>query len=143
MSELDGTSQPPSLRLELSCDFAEVRGAAHTVHGYLAKQGCSDGELMDCEFALVEACNNAIKYADEAGRKQSVLVEARCDAEAIELQVSDHTPGFDWPEKVSLPDAESEHGRGVYLIQTLMDSAQYSRGPGGNVLRLRKKRNGA
>jgi anti-sigma regulatory factor (Ser/Thr protein kinase) len=140
MSEPSGTSQPAALRLVLACEFAESRRAAQAVRAFLALQGCGDGDLMDCELALVEAVNNAIKYASEAGRQQPVLVEARCDAEMIELEVKDHTPGFDWPEKVELPDQETEHGRGLYLIQTLMDSAQYTRIDGENSLRLRKQR---
>jgi anti-sigma regulatory factor (Ser/Thr protein kinase) len=140
MSEPSGTSQPAALRLALACDFAESRRAAQAVRAFLAQQGCSDSDLMDCELALVEAINNAVKYASPFGRNQPVLVEARCDAQVIQLQVKDHTPGFDWPKKVDLPDPETEHGRGLYLIETLMDSAQYTRNNSENTLLLRKRR---
>jgi anti-sigma regulatory factor (Ser/Thr protein kinase) len=67
-------------------------------------------------------------------------VEAFCDSCQVEMRITDHTPGFNWPTHAALPDCESESGRGVFLIQSLMDSAHYVRGTGQNVLVLRAKR---
>ena len=58
----------------------------------------------------------------------------------IELRVNDHTPGFDWPQKIKLPVDQSERGRGLYLIRKIMDSASYLRGRGQNSLVMCKRR---
>jgi serine phosphatase RsbU (regulator of sigma subunit) len=88
----------------------------------------------------VEACNNAIKYAPGPARTRPVGVEIACSAEQLELRVTDHTAGFEWPERAELPPPESESGRGIFLIQSMMDSAHYLRGKSENILVLRKSR---
>jgi serine/threonine-protein kinase RsbW len=134
------TAHSSVLRLTLACNLAEVRRAALTLYQFLAGQGCTEREVLDSELALVEACNNAILHADEAGRSHSVLVEASCNPLEIEMRITDHTHGFEMPQKPVLPGPNSERGRGLYLIQTLMDSADYKRGSTENTLVLRKRR---
>src|ERR1700749_3880676 len=104
------------------------------------EQGCGEEILTACDLALVEACNNAIKYAPETARAKPVGVEVACSADQLELRVTDHTPGFEWPEKIELPPPESESGRGLFLIHSLMDSAHYLRGRKENILSMRKSR---
>ncbi len=140
MPEIPGASRPAALRFELPCELGQVRHAAQTVHRFLAEQGCDDQVLSACDLALVEACNNAVKYAPESSRSEPVLVEATSGNGFVELRVTDHTSGFEWPKKIELPDPESESGRGLYLIQSLMDNVNYLRGQNHNTLVLRKSR---
>jgi anti-sigma regulatory factor (Ser/Thr protein kinase) len=140
MAEATSALLPPGLVVHLACDLEKVRDAADAARRFLTEQGCWAADVLDCELALVEACNNAIQYASPENREKPVMVEVSCAPSAIELRVSDHTPGFDWPEQVSLPDADREHGRGLYLIQSVMDSVQYLRSPGKNTLVLRRRR---
>src|SRR5579871_6082733 len=138
MPEISGAIRPAVLRIALPCDLTQVRGAAQTVHQFLGEQKCDEQVLSACDLALVEACNNAIKYAPDTARDNPVMVEVICGQDLIELRVTDHTPGFNFPTKVELPNPDSESGRGLYLIQTVMDSANYFRGHGANILELRK-----
>jgi serine phosphatase RsbU (regulator of sigma subunit)/anti-sigma regulatory factor (Ser/Thr protein kinase) len=140
MPEISGASRPATLRFALPCELNQVRQAAQTVHRFLMEQGCGEDILTACDLALVEACNNAIKYASESSRTRPVGVDIACTAEQLEIRITDHTPGFDWPERVELPPPESESGRGLFLIQSLMDSANYLRGKAENILVLRKSR---
>src|SRR5579862_7648329 len=140
MPEIPGASRPAALQLALPCELNQVRHAAQTVHRFLMEQGCEEEMLTACDLALVEACNNAIKYAPESARAQPVIVDIVCTARQIELRVTDHTHGFEWPKHIELPPPESESGRGLYLIQSLMDSAAYLRGNDENILVLRKSR---
>ena len=95
---------------------------------------------MDCELVLVEGCNNAIKYARPDAASQPVIVEVSVEPNEIELRITDHGPGFTWPETARLPDAEKESGRGVYLIRALTDYSAYLRRSTENILVLRKRR---
>src|SRR5579862_1240647 len=90
------SSQPLVLRLYPGCDAGEVRAAAQQIHGFLAGQGWSNDELMSFDLALVEAGNNAVRYADEAARAQPILIETVCEEQQVEFRVHDHTPGFEW-----------------------------------------------
>jgi serine phosphatase RsbU (regulator of sigma subunit)/anti-sigma regulatory factor (Ser/Thr protein kinase) len=128
------------LRLSPGCDAGEVRAAVQQLHLFLKEQGWDDDDLMSFDLALVEAGNNAVRYADDAGRKQPILVEAICEEKQLEFRVHDHTAGFEWPRKIELPPPDSESGRGIYLIHKLMDWVGYFRGPGENILIMRKAR---
>ena len=131
---------PALFRLSVPCDLRQVRGAVQHIHRFLSEQGCAEKEIMDCELVLAEACNNAIEYASPQARSQPFLIETTCSACEIEMRIKDQTPGFEWPQTPNLPGPESEHGRGLYLIRTLMDYSEYIRGPSSNVLVLRKRR---
>ena len=124
------------LRLETGCEYAAVRSAAQTARQWLAEQKLTDMELSEWELLMVEAGNNAVKHSDAAARQQSIIFEISLGESEIELRVTDHTPGFDWPEQIELPDEESEHGRGLFLIQSLASHANYLRSRRGNTLVL-------
>jgi serine phosphatase RsbU (regulator of sigma subunit)/anti-sigma regulatory factor (Ser/Thr protein kinase) len=129
-----------AFRLSLACDLAEVRPAAQLVREFLAEQGLHEEEFIPCELAVAEACNNAIQYASDSGRQQPVIIEVVCNCANVELRVQDHTPGFDLPAKVRLPKRDSERGRGLFLIRTLMDGTTYLRGKNENALVMVKTR---
>lgn len=129
-----------TLQLWLECDLIEVRPVALAVSSFLRDQMIGEETVQACELALVEACNNAVRYALEEGRKEPVQVDVICGSEQIELRVSDHTPGFDLPSQVELPSPEHESGRGLFLIQSVMDAVRYLRGREGNCLVMKKKR---
>jgi len=131
---------PARFHLPMSCDVSAVPGVAKMVRGFLLHQGCTEHEVNDCELALVEACNNAVLYAAPGPIECEVVVEAISSLEEIELRVTDHTPGLKWPERANLPDSTSEGGRGLFIIQAVMDATRYFRDPSGNTLVLQKRR---
>ncbi len=126
--------------VELACELARVPSAVEHASRFLLEQGCTEPEIRDCELALVEGCNNAVQHAPTHARRRSVVIRVRCAPQVIELRVIDHTEGFDWPGEVALPNPETEHGRGLYLIRSVMTETQYLRSPGENTLVLRKLR---
>jgi serine phosphatase RsbU (regulator of sigma subunit)/anti-sigma regulatory factor (Ser/Thr protein kinase) len=136
------SSRSVALKLLLPCSLSDVRPAVLQVSQFLKDQGLTGDELGACELALAEACNNAVQYAHPSSRDARIAVDVRCDPQAVELQIRDHTAGFDWPAASTLPDPEQERGRGLFLIRSLMDEARYFRGPGANCLVLQKNRNG-
>ena len=142
-SEEFPTSQAVTLRLALQCDLAQVRPMSASIREFLREHGAANEEIQASELAIAEACNNAIKYVTGAGREKAIEVEVLCGPEQLELRVNDNTGGFEWPEELLLPELDQENGRGLYLIQSLMDRVQYFRGRGENCLVMRRKRTGA
>jgi serine phosphatase RsbU (regulator of sigma subunit)/anti-sigma regulatory factor (Ser/Thr protein kinase) len=130
----NGISKPAALRLEVPCDLAQVRPAAKQVADFLASQGCTKDDITPCGIALVEACNNAIKYAPSESTSLPIRIQALVTDDAVELGVTDHTLGFEWPAQAKLPAQESESGRGLYLIRSVTSQASYLRGQGENLL---------
>ena len=144
-------SMPDSKRLEFPCNVAAGREAARTLKDFLASRGFDEETLFACELALTEACNNAVQhYRPSAKRGESdtinghngappISAEVVVSGKTIELRVTDRTPGFAYPGKLPPPIAETTTGRGLFLIQSMMDTVQYERGDDLNVLIMTKQ----
>lgn len=98
---------------------------------------------MACELAMVEGCNNAVLYCEEAGRSKPIVMHAITDDNTLELRIEDHTPGFTLPLQSRLPEHESESGRGIFLMRSIMDDVSYEKAAAGNTLILKKYGSGA
>lgn len=129
-----------SHRIAFRCDLAEARTATRLLCAFLGEQGLDASELFNFELCLAEACNNAVQYAGDAGAVQAIVAEAVCCDASVELRVHDHTPGFTLPPRPETISPERESGRGLFIIQSLMDEVRYFRGGDRNVLTMRKAR---
>lgn len=129
-----------NIRLPMACQIEEVRGVARKASEFLCRNGLSENELMSCELALVEACNNAVLYSESSRQLDPIEIELSCDKSLVEIRVHDHTAGFDLPQKAELAEMESESGRGIFIMQSLMDCVDYHIGIGENILTMRKQR---
>jgi serine phosphatase RsbU (regulator of sigma subunit) len=69
-----------------------------------------------------------------------VEIAVTCNQLTVELRVSDHTPGFRLPDRMELPEPDSDRGRGLFLIHALMDKVNYFRSDGQNTLVLHLNR---
>jgi uncharacterized protein YigA (DUF484 family) len=58
----------------------------------------------------------------------------------VEVRITDHTAGFDWPREIKLPESDAERGRGIYLMKSLTDEIFYLRSAEKNTLVLRRTR---
>jgi serine phosphatase RsbU (regulator of sigma subunit)/anti-sigma regulatory factor (Ser/Thr protein kinase) len=134
------TAPPLTIRLAFASDASAVRTVATAVRNFLAGQDVSEKELFACELCVTEASTNAVQYAQGAGGELKIVAEAFFTPGQIELRVTDHTAGFDLPERIPAPSPLKERGRGLYLIQSMMDEVRYLRGATENILIMRKKR---
>ncbi len=93
---------------------------------------CADGKEFYIETALREALANAIIHGAELNPEKSVQVIVACDeGRGILIIVRDPGRGFS-PESIPSPilghNVFSTHGRGIFLINQLMDHVEYRRG---------------
>lgn len=88
-------------------------------------------------LVLTEAMTNAIQHANEGDPDKEVHITITILDRILNIKVYDQGQGFDIS---ALPPANqlSDHGRGVYIIRTLMDHVSYRRHNGGNVLEMVK-----
>lgn len=93
---------------------------------------------MSIDLAFTEAANNAVFYVLDEFRDDDIVIEALVENDMVEVRIKDHTRGFDFPEKVALPEEESESSRGIYIIYALMDEVRYLRALSENCLVMRK-----
>jgi serine/threonine-protein kinase RsbW len=83
---------------------------------------------------------NAIEHGSPGDPKNTVRICISIEDKNLCVRVYDHGQGFDL-ESVSAPEFADmeEHGRGIFVIRSLMDSVEYRKTDGGNVLEMRKK----
>ncbi len=98
------------------------------------------GKEFEIEMALREALANAILHGCKGDASKQVECSVSGDQEqGILIVVRDPGSGFD-PSTIPSPTDESnlqsEHGRGILLINKLMDEVNHERN--GTVIRMRK-----
>ena len=102
---------------------------------------CAGGKEFEIELALTEALANAVEHGCGGDPRKRAQVCVGCDPErGLLIVVRDPGPGFD-PAQVPSPvvgeRVYSRGGRGIFLINRLMDHVTYARG--GTEIRLRKQ----
>ena len=98
---------------------------------------------LNVPVALSEALSNAILYGNGEDPGKQVRVRAQVDDEQLILEVADEGGGFDLEEETNDPtqleNIEREDGRGLFLMQQLMDRVERF-DDHGNVIRLTLRR---
>jgi serine/threonine-protein kinase RsbW len=129
------------LDMELPGDASAISGAVERVLTLAKESGCAQGKEFEIETALREALANAIRYGCEHNPSKTVQLSVSCDqARGMLIVVRDPGPGFDpgqVPSPVAGDNLYSNHGRGIYLINELMDHVEY--GHGGTEIRMVKR----
>jgi anti-sigma regulatory factor (Ser/Thr protein kinase) len=133
-------ARPATLRLIFDPDFSSARAVSAAIRGFLAEQRVPEKELFSYELCIAEACYNAIEYAEGAAREFRPVADVLFTRDQVELRVTDHTAGFALPARIPPPSPMNERGRGLFLIQSVMDEVRYLRGPNENTLVMRKRR---
>ncbi len=90
-------------------------------------------------LAVTEAVANAIKHCTKLDPSNTVRIRACIDDKGLLIEVFDHGQGFDLKDaQAAEADSLQEHGRGLFLIRSVMDSVEYRKDDGWNVLKMRK-----
>jgi len=102
-----------------------------------------DGSEIDIETAVREAVANAMVHGNGENPSKRVYVECRCYTDReVSITIRDEGAGFDTsavPDPTTPESRLCEHGRGIYLMKTLMDEISFDES--GTVVHMRKKSN--
>ena len=105
------------------------------------EKGCAGDNEFEIELSLREALANAILYGCANDPEKKVQVCVSCDDQrGILIVVRDPGDGFDpnsLPSPVMGQNIFSKGGRGIFLINQLMDEVTFERG--GTEIRMRKR----
>jgi len=108
-----------------------------TLTTYLTANGIDDAASRMIVLCADEALINAVAHA--AGSPVGVFADLRDDH--LTLEVSDGGPGFD-PSQLDTdaePDLMGEHGRGLFLINNLMDEFEILSDERGTTLHMERE----
>ena len=128
------------LNMEVPGDRMAVTPVVDRIMTVVRDMGCAEGKEHAIELAVQEALANAVIHGCAEDPSRSVQVSVACDEErGMLIVVRDPGPGFD-PREVPSPitgqNLYADSGRGIYLINQLMDEVHYSKG--GTEIWMRK-----
>jgi serine/threonine-protein kinase RsbW len=128
------------LEVQIAATVEAIGEVIDRVMHIVRQMKCSEGKEFEIELALREALANAVVHGAKLNPDKQVQLCVACDEQrGMLIVVRDPGEGFD-PAQVPSPilgeNVFSEHGRGIYLINTLMDEVSYERG--GTEIHMRK-----
>jgi serine/threonine-protein kinase RsbW len=122
------------VRLDMSLvgDVHAIDPAVKAIMEIVAQMTCGKGSEFEIETALRESLANAIVHGCGEDRERTVKISVGCDeGRGMIIVVRDPGPGFD-PSKLPNPvegqQIFSESGRGIFLINQLMDEVRFRKG---------------
>src|SRR5579862_3244326 len=125
----DGSKFDLKLSVTLAADRDAVDPVVRSVMEVVRETKCAFGREDDIELALTEALANAVVHGARNDPSKIVECDVACDQhQGILIVVRDPGPGFD-PANVPDPcqgeNIYSHHGRGIFLINQLMDEVRF------------------
>lgn len=133
---------PASTHFEvmLAADIRTISPVVTWVMYLVSEMKYGAGKEFEIELALREALANAVLHGCNADPSKRIECSVTSDQDrGILIVVRDPGNGFD-TTKIPCPTNEqnvfSDHGRGIFLINTLMDEVQFERN--GAEIHMRK-----
>ena len=142
LSQCEFEAENLILRLDL-CVPGEVSAVSPVVRQIMTviqETGCAAGKEFEVEVALQEALANAVVHGCKEDPEKQVQISVACDENrGMLVVIRDPGSGFDasdLPSPVEGQQLYRDHGRGVFLINRLMDEVRYEHG--GREIWMRK-----
>jgi serine/threonine-protein kinase RsbW len=129
------------LSAEVPGDRTAITPIVEKIMAIVQDMKCAEGKEHQIELALHEALANAVVHGCKEDPGKSVQVSVGCDEDrGMIIMVRDPGSGFDpgtLPSPLRGERIFFDHGRGVYLINELMDEVRYEKG--GTEIWMRKR----
>lgn len=143
-SDVNGTTErnASSIELRLPSRLGYEKVAMNTAASVARLMGFADERVEDLKTAVAEACINAMEHGNKLDQGLSVGVFLSMDEDSLEVKVTDtgdgpkgrgHAPDMD----KKMHGEEEARGMGMFLIQALVDEAEWvSSPPTGSYARM-------
>lgn len=135
-----GRSSPLHFEVAIPADVNAISPVVEAVLRLVEQLTYAAGKKFEIEMALREALANAVLHGCKGDPRKKIECSVTGDQEkGIMIVVSDPGNGFDptsLPSPTEGQNLFSDHGRGIFLINRLMDEVQYERN--GAKIRMRK-----
>ena len=128
--------------MTIPADPAAIPTVTDGVTQVLQEKNWPEDDVMAVELALQEAVANAIRHGCRGDKSKQLQCSVTCDEEGeVVITVRDPGAGFDpttLPDPLDPANMLKSSGRGIFLINGLMDDVQFA--DGGRELQMKKKK---
>ena len=131
-------------QLTLPNDVKQVPLLAEFIDGICEAAEVDMMLTMQLNLAIEEAVVNVMNYAYPAGTEGTVCIDAQMSDGVLQFVISDSGAPFDPTARAEVDTTLSAEergigGLGIHIVRQIMDSIDYKRVDGRNVLTLGKK----
>lgn len=127
--DFDADKLSLKLRVTLTADRNAIDPVVQGVMDIVRQMQCATGKEDAIELALTEALANAVVHGAKADPSKVIECDVACDeTRGMLIVVRDPGDGFDpasIPSPVHGESLYSDHGRGIYMINQLMDEVKF------------------
>jgi serine/threonine-protein kinase RsbW len=138
--EFDRSKLMIRIEVTLNADPSAISPVVEGIMEMARRLECAAGKEFEIETALREALANAIVHGCKNDPTKKVQCCVGCDeTRGMLIVVRDPGAGFDpfaIPDPCNGENVYSNHGRGIYLINQLMDEVRFERN--GTEIHMRK-----
>jgi serine/threonine-protein kinase RsbW len=138
--EFDRTKLMIRIEVTLNADPTAISPVVEGIMEMARRLECASGKEFEIETALREALANAILHGCKNDVTKKVQCCVACDEEhGLLIIVRDPGTGFNpvaVPDPLKGENVYSNHGRGIFLINQLMDEVRFERN--GTEIHMRK-----
>lgn len=108
----------------LKSDKAEISTIENLISQFNKIARIPEEKIINFQIAVSEALINAIVHGNKEDINKSVFVSIECKENYFKIAIKDQGSGFDY-KKIPDPTKEEnlfkEHGRGIFIMNTLVD----------------------
>jgi anti-sigma regulatory factor (Ser/Thr protein kinase) len=125
-------------------DRHEIRRLSDLVDRFALDCRLSEDNLVTLSLILDEMVSNVIKYGYDDGLEHQIHVDVVLSRDQLTIEIKDDGKPFNPltapPPNFDVPIEQRRiGGLGVYIVKTMVDTAEYKREGDRNILTLRKR----
>ena len=144
MSATDDAGNGELLQFSVANDLREIAVAADRIDEFCSLNGIPPATAYAINLSVDELLTNTISYGYEDGGEHRIDLRIRLDGDVLAVEISDDGIEFA-PDSADDPDTHASiedrpiGGLGIFLTRQMMDSFEYRRDEGRNIVTLTKK----
>ena len=144
MSASDDAGNSELLQFSVVNDLREIAVAADKIEEFCSVKGIPPATAYAVNLSVDELLTNTISYGYEDSEEHRIDLMIRLDGDRLAIEISDDGVAFE-PDSAEEPDTDAPiedrpiGGLGIFLTRQMMDSFDYRRDEGRNIVTLTKK----
>jgi serine/threonine-protein kinase RsbW len=126
-------------KIEIKSQRSEILKIESLLDDINKEFGLADEKYVNLQIAISEALINAIIHGNKENPQKKVFIEITYDENFITVKIKDEGEGFDLnkiPDPTNQENIFKEHGRGLFIMKSLVDKFECYPGEEGTEFSL-------